>query len=404
MNLFLFTLESVASMIANPLFIGMLILMGIILFFNNKKLTIMQKMIMGDSINSALELTLSQIVLGIIAGTITSLILSYLGVVFNKNIGLVILVLFSISLIFSKNRFLGISYTASILGIASLIFKKSIEINIGSLFTFVGVINIVNAILVISDGYKGVIPVFSKKDGVIKGGYIFGRCWPLSIVLFIAYQSIINDSAFAQNINTPNWWPILNNVSSLNLIENMILIMFPVFCVVGYSSITFRMTKKEKTASSGITMIINGIFTIAIAQLDYLGLIGRIVIILSVPIINEILYQIDIHKEDNGEAIFVSDEKGIAVLEVVPYSIAYNTGINPGDKIVSINEKKVCSDKEIYSLLKSSMEALKIKIIDRARNTKELIYKYEEENSLGMILVPKEISSSKILNFNETKK
>lgn len=404
MNLFLFTLESVSSMIANPLFIGMLILMGIILFFNNKKLAIMQKMIMGDSINSALELTLSQIVLGIIAGTITSLILSYLGVVFNKNIGLVILVLFSISLIFSKNRFLGISYTASILGIASLIFKKAIEINIGSLFTFVGVINIINAILVISDGYKGVIPVFSKKDGVIKGGYIFGRCWPLSIVLFMAYQSITNDSVFVQNINTPNWWPILNNLSNLNLIENMILVMFPMLCVVGYSSITFRMTKKEKTASSGITMIINGIFTIAIAQLDCFGFIGRIIIILSVPIINEILYQIDIHKEDKGKAIFVSDEKGIAVLEVVPYSIAYNTGINPGDKIVSINEKKVCSDKEIYSLLKSSVDDLKIKIIDRAKNTKELIYKYEEENSLGMILVPKEISSNKILNFNETKK
>ena len=312
--------------------------------------------------------------------------------------------LFSISLIFSKNRFLGISYTASILGIVSLIFTETIEINIGSLFTFVGVINIINAILVISDGYKGVIPVFSKKDGVIKGGYIFGRCWPLSIVLFMAYQSITNDSVFVQNINTPNWWPILNNLSNLNLIENMILVMFPMLCVVGYSSITFRMTKKEKTASSGITMIINGIFTIAIAQLDCFGFIGRIIIILSVPIINEILYQIDIHKEDKGKAIFVSDEKGIAVLEVVPYSIAYNTGINPGDKIVSINEKKVCSDKEIYSLLKSSVDDLKIKIIDRAKNTKELIYKYEEENSLGMILVPKEISSNKILNFNETKK
>lgn len=404
MNLFLFTLESVASMIANPLFICMLILMGIILFFNNKKLTIMQKMIMGDSINSALELTLSQIVLGIIAGTITSLILSYLGVVFNRNIGLVILVLFSISLIFNKNRFLGISYTAPILGIVSIIFSKAIEINIGSLFTFVGVINIVNAILIIGDGYKGVIPVFSNKDGVIKGGYIFGRCWPLSIVLFMAYQSITNDSAYIQNINTPNWWPILNNAFNLNLIKNMMLVMFPMICVVGYSSITFRMTKKEKTASSGIAMIINGILTIAIAQLDCFGFIGRIIIILSVPIINEILYQIDIHKEDKGKAIFVSDEKGIAVLEVVPYSIAYNTGINPGDKIVSINEKKVCSDQEVYSLLKSSMEELKIQIIDRAKNTKELIYKYEEENSLGMILVPKEISSKKILNLNKTKK
>ena len=32
MNLFLFTLESVASMIVDPFFISMLILMGIILF------------------------------------------------------------------------------------------------------------------------------------------------------------------------------------------------------------------------------------------------------------------------------------------------------------------------------------------------------------------------------------
>ena len=164
MNLFLFTLESVASMIVDPLFISLLILMGIILFFNNKKLTIIQKMVIGDSINSALELTLSQIVLGIVAGAITSLILNSLGVVFNKNVGIVILILFSISLVFSKNRFLGISYTASILGAASLIFSKIIEVNIGSLFTYVGVINIVNGILVIIDGDKGSIPVFSSKD------------------------------------------------------------------------------------------------------------------------------------------------------------------------------------------------------------------------------------------------
>lgn len=203
MNLFLFTLESVASMIVDPFFISMLILMGIILFFNNKKLTIMQKMMIGNSVNSALELTLSQIVLGIVAGAITSLILNSLGVVFNKNVGIVILILFSISLIFSKNRFLGISYTASILVAASLIFSKIIEINIGSLFTFVGVINIVNAILVIIDGYKGGIPVFSNKDGIIRGGYLFGRCWPLSIVFFMTYQNIITNSV-VQNINMPN--------------------------------------------------------------------------------------------------------------------------------------------------------------------------------------------------------
>ena len=64
-------------------------------------------------------------------------------------------------------------------------------------------------------------------------------------------------------------------------------------------------------------------------------------------------------------------------------------------------EKKVISDKEVYSLLKNNVQNLKIKIIDRDKNIKELIYKYEEENFLGMILVPKEISSNKIVNFNK---
>ena len=147
--------------------------------------------------------------------------------------------------------------------------------------------------------------------------------------------------------------------------------------------------------------MLNGIFTIAIAQLNFLGSLGEIIIILIVPIINEILYQVDIYKEDRKKPIFISDEKGISVLDVIPNSIADNIGINPGDKIISIEDKKVVSDKEVYSLLKNNVQNLKIKIIDRDKNIKEIIYKYEEENFLGMILVPKEISSNKIVNFNK---
>ena len=216
----------------------------------------------------------------------------------------------------------------------------------------------------------------------------------------MTYQNIITNN-LAQNINMPNWWPILRNISNLNPIENMTLVLFPMVCIVGYSSVTFRMTKKEKVASSGIIMMLNGIFTIAIAQLNFLGSLGEIIIILIVPIINEILYQADIRREDRETPIFVSDEKGISVLDVIPNSIADNIGINPGDKIISIEDKKVISDKEVYSLLKNNVQNLKIKIIDRDKNIKELIYKYEEENFLGMILVPKEISSNKIVNFNK---
>ena len=89
MDLIIYTLKSVATAIVEPLHLLMLIIMGIMFYLKNRRISIVQKMTIGESLDSPLELTLSQIVLGIIVGALGSLILSLLGITFSENSGII---------------------------------------------------------------------------------------------------------------------------------------------------------------------------------------------------------------------------------------------------------------------------------------------------------------------------
>lgn len=65
MGLFIYTLRSVSGAIVTPPLVFLLILLIMILHSKNKKVVTMQKIILGGSVNSSIELTLSQLVLGI---------------------------------------------------------------------------------------------------------------------------------------------------------------------------------------------------------------------------------------------------------------------------------------------------------------------------------------------------
>ena len=86
MELITYSLRTVAKAIIEPTYLLMLIVFGIIFYLKNKKTAIIQQMTIGEVIDTPLELTLSQLVIGILAGTIGSIILSILGVSFGNRI------------------------------------------------------------------------------------------------------------------------------------------------------------------------------------------------------------------------------------------------------------------------------------------------------------------------------
>ena len=116
-----YTLKAVAFAMVSPQFAITLIMLAFIFYGKNKRTVLMQKMILGEQVNSPLELTMSQLVLGIIGGVMSSLILSYLGVMFGENSGIHLMFVFSLLLLFFSPRFICFSYSGALLGLLSII-------------------------------------------------------------------------------------------------------------------------------------------------------------------------------------------------------------------------------------------------------------------------------------------
>lgn len=412
MNLIIYTLTSLAYIIIEPSLLIMLVFLSGVFYLKNKKIVAMQRMIIGEKINSPIELTLSQIVFGLLAGIIGSIILSGLGIIFTSDSGIVYLFMISILLMFIKPRFVCFSYSGAVLGGMSLIYTylapylgfdvSNFRIDILSLMTFVGVLHIVEALLVVVDGDKGAVPVFSNRNNKIIGGYAFSRYWVIPITIFLAYKLGVADQSLTESISTPEWWPILSSEYILTILATMALTLTPLFGIIGYSSVTFTKSKKKKVISSGIHIFLFGIALIAIAQLSRFGIVGEIITIIFAPIGHELMLEVQRKREEKGTPIFFSGDEGISVLEIVPYSEIYDLGIKSGDKIISINGNKVHFEKEVYEAAKVRSDNLIIKAIGINGEIKEVSLKGNKKG-LGILLVPRIVKSDRIVPLDENK-
>lgn len=396
MELILYTLRAVAYAIVDPAHVLILVVLGIMFYMKNRRISIMQKMTIGESLNSPLELTLSQIVLGILAGALGSIILSSLGIVFNENSGIELIFITSLLLLFIKKRFICFSYSGAILGAISLILgivaretgtNSYLSIDIVTLMTFVGVLHIVEGFLVMVDGNRGSVPVFSTKDGKIVGGFSFNRYWVMPVAILIAITTQTPET-LSSEIYTSQWWPIINRKETLMLLVTSIITCLPLYGIIGYNSVTFTKLKRRKVLHSGILILAYGVTLLLVAQIASFGVIGELIVIIYAPLAHEFMFKIQKKFEEKGKFIYVSDDEGIVVLEVAPSSTAFAAGIRSGDKILEINNKKVLSEMDIFYIVKDSVYDITIKV---KKFSGEIIdYRVKPKNKrIGMLLVPK---------------
>jgi hypothetical protein len=191
-----YTLKAIAYALTNFYFIVLLAILAFVLYRKNSKIVLMQKMIIGEKINTTLELTISQIVIGIFAGTLASVIMSYLGITFNNNSSVELIFLASIVFMFFNPRFICFSYSGALIGFISILLNivsmhfnmpglDFLKIDIVSLMSMVAILHFVEGILVVIDGKKGSIPVFTNKSGRIVGGFALQRYWLIPIAIFL---------------------------------------------------------------------------------------------------------------------------------------------------------------------------------------------------------------------------
>ena len=406
MELIMYSLRTVSYAIIEPTYLFLLIALGLIFYFKNKKISVMQRMTIGEVINSPLELTLSQIALGIIAGTIISVVLSVLGIVFNENSGIEIMFMISILLIFIKKRYICFAYSGAILGLISIIsnlianytgYQSYININIVSLMVFVGVMHIAEGMLVIFDGSRGAVPVFTNKENKIIGGFAYNRYWAMPVALFIVITSSF--SSATTDIVTPNWWPIINRSENLALLASAIIASIPLYGVVGFRTVSFTKEKNIKPIYSGISILIFGVLLTIISQLASLGLVGQIIVVICAPIGHEIMLKIQNKIENNGKYIYVSDDEGVSVLEVAPNSPAYESGIRRGDKILEINNEKIISEVDIFNKVRSTFTEINFKIKKISGEIVDLRV-LPKKKRIGMLVVPKAVKKEDTIKID----
>ena len=412
MDLAIYTLKSLAYIVVQPSLILMLVIVSILFYYKNKKLVGIQKLVIGCESRSALEITLAQIAFGMLFGILVSLVLMMLGITFNENSGIEYLFLLSILMTFIRPRFVCFSYSGAVLGLIGLIVKllngqfgfniKFFDIDILCLMTFVGVMHILEGFLVIIDGEKGSIPVFSNKDNKIVGGYAFSRYWLVPIAIFIAVSSMQNQGATV-DLNTPAFWPILKTKYILNIIATCMLSVLPFFGVIGFSTVTFTKIKQKKIKSTGAYIIGFGIILSLIAQICRIGVVGEVITVILAPLLHEFMLRIQNVKEDKNKPLFYSEEHSICVLEVIPYSEFYDKGIVPGDRIIKLNGEYVQSEKELYNSFRSGLSVIELEVLKIDGEHKIISIDVSNKDRVKILFVPIAVKKEEVVSVGGTK-
>ena len=406
MDLIVNVLRAVSSAIIEPIHLIMLIILGVIFYTRNLRVVKMQKMTIGEKLNSPLELTLSQIVLGVIAGAIGSIILSLLGVTFGENSGIEFMFMASILLLFYRKRFICFAYSGPIVGLLSLLgiaiskfygIEPIINVSILSIITFVGILHIIEGLLVVVDGSRGAIPVFTKKDGRIIGGFSLNRYWALPICILIMFSGQIYGNEIT--LTAPLWWSDVNRELSVSILATALIACIPFYGVLGYSDVTFTKEKNKKALWSGIYIIIYGLSVVLVAQLANIGLPGQIVALAYTPLAHEFLLKYKKKTEEKGEYLYVSDDEGIAILEVAPTSPAFEAGIRRGDKILAINGEPIDSEGDVFKVVRDNIFKIPIKIKTSSGEVTEFFVQPRNKR-LGMLLVPKMVRNEDVVGVD----
>lgn len=409
MNVVISTLRTVADAMVTSPYVFVLLMFLIVFYKYNSKIVSIQKMIIGEEVNSALELTISQIVLGIFGGGLASVITSYLGVAFDENTSIELMFFLSIFLMFIKPKYICFSYSGALLGFISILLEimkrmygvevdklKFLNIDVVALMTLVAVLHFVEGILVMIDGSRGAIPIFTKKKGKIIGGFALKRYWIMPVAIALIVNS--NRYSLGEVISTSSWKTFLALSSPLNFMAGIAIFLMPFYGVIGYSSVTFTKNKKEKSMISGLLIMLYGVILFIFARLAILNIFFKIFVVIFAPTAHEAMLYIQRYGEVKQKPKYISDESGIMVLEVAPNSPASDMGIKSGDVLLGVNNKRVFKEDDILKTVREASNIAWFKIKRSAGYLEEIKYRNDNNSKhLGIVFVPMNVPKEKVV-------
>lgn len=396
---------SMIVFLASPIFIVFLIL----LFIMYRRIVSAQLSIYGEKLKYSFgDLFSTSILAGILGGLLGAIIITISGITFYNFVGIEYIFIISMLLMAIHPRYICFSYSGGLLGLVVLIsnhllnegyvdknnvivsfIHNNLNFDVTAMVALIAVLHLIEGILVWFDGFRGALPVFTKRKGQVVGAFVMHRYWIVPILLYAYMQ---NPQMVGDQVATPSWWPLIRpplSEEELKIAVYAIISFLP--AMLGYGDFAVTNTPKEKARKSSIYLLGFSITLLILSILSVQIYAFKFIAVLFAPIGHDAMIMYQRYREKNNEAILKFIEDGVVIVDTMPDSPAEKMGIKTGDMIVGINNISVNTIEDIESILAQYATFIWIDVISRngEKRTVEYSNYLNGVKSLGIINVPK---------------
>jgi hypothetical protein len=282
-------------------------------------------------------------------------------------------------------RYLCFSYAGGLVALVSLIFGFP-NVYVPGLMALVGILHLIESLLIWIDGHSFSVPIFVKKNnGRIVGGYIMNRMWPIPLVLTALAFPLMTGISSISGEAMPAWWPLLTQQQAFEYA------IFFVPVVLGYGDIALTQVPEQRCKKSAYRLAIYSVILIILSIIAAKLPLFAFAAALFAPVAHEALIIWGKREEEEGKPLYDGSGEGICVLYTRQDSPARKMHLEPGDRILSINNQIVYSENQMIEFLGTypTFIWLEVKRPDGSLKTLEYQNYREGINSLGALIVPR---------------
>jgi len=356
--------------------------------WRNGRLAQEERRMLHVSLHAPLQQTVRQLLEGLAAGFIVSVLLLALGAVLHPS-AFPLLWGLTLLLFLLRRRWQPLSLAVGLLWLASLAFQLPLlrdtdvwwrealqGLHWPAWLVLVGLLQWCEAVLLWRVSRRQAYPmVLAGRRGLPVGGYRFEGWWPLPLFVWG-----IGDGAGWTSV-VP-WWPLFADGGGWTVV--------PLPLYAGFAFMSRTASPEEQAAWWQKCRWLGGAVALALACVGQwwpaFSAFGVLLLLLW-----ELAARAAWHwRERNGELYFVPDKRGLKVLAVVPGSPAEEMGVAPGEVVVKVNGRTVSSESELYHAVQTNPAFCKLEVLDRrgeVRFVQRAVYE-GTHHQLGIIAVP----------------
>lgn len=390
---FLAMLHGVPALFKNPFPYLLLLLM--LLYWKRQVDT--ERKLYNAKLHTVAEGMLQSVFYGLFGGLGASVAMLGLGLTLQQET-LFFLWVVALFLMLFQLRYLCFAYSGAVIGVLSLIAERSpdavqtpvlqtmwialAQIDLISLFAFIAILHLVEALLVFLTAARRATPVFiHSKRGKLVGAFQIQHVW------FVPVFAITPGTGSTETL-PPLYegWPLL---SAAEWTLPLGLLLLP--AVLSFSDQTYAMTPTRKARQASASLLLYSlILLLLICGAFFLFEWLLIVAILFSFLGHEGMVWYSKWKEAQESPLFVHPKEGLRILAVIPGTPAERTGLKAGEVIAKVNGMRVTERKHLYEALHQNLAFCKLDVLDERgmlRYVKTSIYQ-KDHHQLGILLAP----------------